>query len=177
MKTATDAVKQQKEQNFSFVVVLADALWDLPDSFNMTGPKNTAGIFATYPGKHLTIVNGFFDQVCSILTSRRHKHPTRGFTSISSPALHRSSELPRLSFASWLSWIRTTTLSLRDWRPSLLALWFWSLACLWALTLATLSTPPGTSAHESSQRWQAGEPVSSRRSTNMLISYVSNPSG
>lgn len=40
-----------------------DALWDHPGSFNMTGPHNTAGIFATYPGKHLTIVNGFFDQV------------------------------------------------------------------------------------------------------------------
>ncbi|XP_029916894.1 aquaporin-3a [Myripristis murdjan] len=40
-----------------------DALWDHPGSFDMTGPNNTAGIFATYPGKHLTIVNGFFDQI------------------------------------------------------------------------------------------------------------------
>ncbi|KAM9394327.1 aquaporin-3-like [Pholidichthys leucotaenia] len=40
-----------------------DALWDHPGSFNVTGPKATAGIFATYPGKHLTIVNGFFDQI------------------------------------------------------------------------------------------------------------------
>lgn len=29
----------------------------------MTGPDATAGIFATYPGNHLTLVNGFFDQV------------------------------------------------------------------------------------------------------------------
>lgn len=64
----------ENEQNFSFFVILAlvDALWDLPDSFNMTGAKNTAGIFATYPGKHLTIVNGFFDQVFSFLTSGYH---------------------------------------------------------------------------------------------------------
>lgn len=40
-----------------------DALWDYPGAFNVTGPNATAGIFATYPGKHLTIVNGFFDQV------------------------------------------------------------------------------------------------------------------
>lgn len=47
-----------------FVVCFyADALWDYPGAFNVTGPNATAGIFATYPGKHLTIVNGFFDQV------------------------------------------------------------------------------------------------------------------
>ncbi|KAM7018411.1 aquaporin-3-like [Tautogolabrus adspersus] len=40
-----------------------DALWDHPGCFNVTGPKATAGIFATYPGKHLTLVNGFFDQI------------------------------------------------------------------------------------------------------------------
>lgn len=32
----------------------------------MSGENSTAGIFATYPGKHLTIVNGFFDQVVSV---------------------------------------------------------------------------------------------------------------
>ncbi|XP_061673179.1 aquaporin-3-like isoform X3 [Syngnathoides biaculeatus] len=40
-----------------------DALWDHPGAFNVTGPNATAGIFATYPGKHLTLVNGFFDQI------------------------------------------------------------------------------------------------------------------
>ncbi|KAM8760355.1 aquaporin-3a [Acanthopagrus schlegelii] len=40
-----------------------DALWDFPGCFNMTGDASTAGIFATYPGKHLSIVNGFFDQI------------------------------------------------------------------------------------------------------------------
>uniref|UniRef100_A0A3Q0REZ5 Aquaporin-3 n=1 Tax=Amphilophus citrinellus TaxID=61819 RepID=A0A3Q0REZ5_AMPCI len=40
-----------------------DALWDHPGSFNVTGPRATAGIFATYPGKHLNLVNGFFDQI------------------------------------------------------------------------------------------------------------------
>ncbi|KAM6931444.1 aquaporin-3a [Xenentodon cancila] len=40
-----------------------DALWDHPASFNVTGPTATAGIFATYPGNHLTLLNGFFDQM------------------------------------------------------------------------------------------------------------------
>ncbi|CAB1418814.1 unnamed protein product [Pleuronectes platessa] len=40
-----------------------DALWDHPGNFHVSGPNATAGIFATYPGKHLTIVNGFFDQI------------------------------------------------------------------------------------------------------------------
>ncbi|KAM4617023.1 aquaporin-3a [Polymixia lowei] len=40
-----------------------DALWDHAGNFNVTGPNSTAGIFATYPGKHLTTVNGFFDQI------------------------------------------------------------------------------------------------------------------
>ncbi|RVE68307.1 hypothetical protein OJAV_G00090790 [Oryzias javanicus] len=39
-----------------------DALWDFPEAFNMTVNNPTAGIFATYPGKHLTLLNGFFDQ-------------------------------------------------------------------------------------------------------------------
>ena len=43
-----------------------DALWDHPDNFNVTGNRSTAGIFATYPGKHLTILNGFFDQVSTL---------------------------------------------------------------------------------------------------------------
>lgn len=29
----------------------------------VVGEKATAGIFATYPSPHLTILNGFFDQV------------------------------------------------------------------------------------------------------------------
>lgn len=40
-----------------------DALWAHAGSFNVTGPRATAGIFATYPANHLTIVNGFFDQI------------------------------------------------------------------------------------------------------------------
>nr|AHA92968.1 aquaporin 3 [Sarotherodon melanotheron] len=40
-----------------------DALLLRPGSFNVTGPNNTAGIFATYPARHLTLVNGFFDQI------------------------------------------------------------------------------------------------------------------
>lgn len=50
---------------YCVVWISLDALWDFPGAFNVTGPKATAGIFATYPGKHLTIVNGFFDQVLS----------------------------------------------------------------------------------------------------------------
>lgn len=45
-----------------------DALWDFPGCFNMTGDSATAGIFATYPAKHLTIVNGFFDQIIGTAT-------------------------------------------------------------------------------------------------------------
>uniref|UniRef100_A0A3Q3QHJ8 Aquaporin-3 n=1 Tax=Monopterus albus TaxID=43700 RepID=A0A3Q3QHJ8_MONAL len=40
-----------------------DALVSYPGSFNMTGPNHTAGIFATYPAEHLSIFNGFFDQL------------------------------------------------------------------------------------------------------------------
>lgn len=41
-----------------------DALWDFGQGeLVVVGENATAGIFATYPSKHLTLVNGFFDQV------------------------------------------------------------------------------------------------------------------
>ncbi|XP_051968273.1 aquaporin-3-like [Xyrauchen texanus] len=43
-----------------------DAMYDFAGDTNellIEGEKATAGIFATYPSKHLTILNGFFDQV------------------------------------------------------------------------------------------------------------------
>ncbi|XP_051971393.1 aquaporin-3a [Xyrauchen texanus] len=43
-----------------------DAMYDFAGETNelvVIGDKATAGIFATYPSKHLTILNGFFDQV------------------------------------------------------------------------------------------------------------------
>ncbi|XP_052411317.1 aquaporin-3-like [Carassius gibelio] len=43
-----------------------DAMYDYAGEKNellVTGEKATAGIFATYPSPHLTILNGFFDQV------------------------------------------------------------------------------------------------------------------
>ncbi|XP_051518079.1 aquaporin-3-like [Myxocyprinus asiaticus] len=43
-----------------------DAMYDFAGDTNellVEGEKATAGIFATYPSKHLTILNGFFDQV------------------------------------------------------------------------------------------------------------------
>jgi len=41
-----------------------DALWDLSHGkLIVVGTNATAGIFATYPSKHLSLVNGFFDQV------------------------------------------------------------------------------------------------------------------
>lgn len=54
---------------------IADALWEYQKgSLIVLGDNSTAGIFATYPSKHLSLVNGFFDQVrrirlfqCSIL--------------------------------------------------------------------------------------------------------------
>ncbi|KAJ8006167.1 hypothetical protein DPEC_G00125430 [Dallia pectoralis] len=40
-----------------------DALWDHGGKLMVDGENGTAGIFATYPGSHLTLVNGFFDQL------------------------------------------------------------------------------------------------------------------
>ncbi|XP_034564897.1 aquaporin-3-like [Notolabrus celidotus] len=41
-----------------------DALWDFSQGELMVvGENSTAGIFATYPTKHLSLTNGFFDQV------------------------------------------------------------------------------------------------------------------
>ncbi|KAM3874162.1 aquaporin-3-like [Diretmus argenteus] len=41
-----------------------DALWHYGHgSFIVEGENATAGIFATYPSEHLTLVNGFFDQI------------------------------------------------------------------------------------------------------------------
>nr|XP_046231194.1 aquaporin-3-like [Scatophagus argus] len=41
-----------------------DALWDFNQGELIVVGKNaTAGIFATYPSKHLSLVNGFFDQI------------------------------------------------------------------------------------------------------------------
>ncbi|KAJ8339225.1 hypothetical protein SKAU_G00360110 [Synaphobranchus kaupii] len=41
-----------------------DALWDFGQGkLIVVGQNATAGIFATYPSKHLTLVNGFFDQM------------------------------------------------------------------------------------------------------------------
>ncbi|XP_048023265.1 aquaporin-3b [Megalobrama amblycephala] len=41
-----------------------DAIWDFGQgSLVVVGDNATAGIFATYPSKHLTLLNGFFDQI------------------------------------------------------------------------------------------------------------------
>ncbi|XP_050949390.1 aquaporin-3b [Labeo rohita] len=41
-----------------------DAIWDYGHgSLAVVGDNATAGIFATYPSKHLTLLNGFFDQM------------------------------------------------------------------------------------------------------------------
>lgn len=51
--------------------IFLDAMYEYAGESNLllvNGPKATAGIFATYPNPHLTILNGFFDQVsnCSL---------------------------------------------------------------------------------------------------------------
>ena len=47
-----------------------DALWDFGQGkLIVVGENATAGIFATYPSKHLTVVNGFFDQVRTVLST------------------------------------------------------------------------------------------------------------
>ncbi|CAJ1070403.1 aquaporin-3-like [Xyrichtys novacula] len=44
--------------------VYVDALWDFNQGgLIVMGENSTAGIFATYPAKHLGLMNGFFDQV------------------------------------------------------------------------------------------------------------------
>ncbi|XP_035523867.1 aquaporin-3-like [Morone saxatilis] len=40
-----------------------DALSDFSQGELVVGKNATAGIFATYPSKHLTLINGFFDQI------------------------------------------------------------------------------------------------------------------
>ncbi|XP_023673752.1 aquaporin-3-like [Paramormyrops kingsleyae] len=41
-----------------------DALWEFnPGALRVLGDNATAGIFATYPSTHLTMINGFFDQM------------------------------------------------------------------------------------------------------------------
>ncbi|KAM9451068.1 aquaporin-3b isoform 1-T4 [Clarias gariepinus] len=41
-----------------------DAFWEYKKgSLIVTGENGTAGIFATYPSNHLSLINGFFDQV------------------------------------------------------------------------------------------------------------------
>uniref|UniRef100_A0A673Z249 Aquaporin 3a n=1 Tax=Salmo trutta TaxID=8032 RepID=A0A673Z249_SALTR len=60
-----------------------DALLNYAGELIVTGPNATAGIFATYPGKHLTLVNGFFDQtigtaaliVCILAIVDPHNNP------------------------------------------------------------------------------------------------------
>uniref|UniRef100_A0A3P8RST5 Aquaporin-3 n=1 Tax=Amphiprion percula TaxID=161767 RepID=A0A3P8RST5_AMPPE len=61
-----------------------DALWDFGQGQLIVVGKNaTAGIFATYPAKHLTLVNGFFDQiigtaaliVCILAIADPHNNP------------------------------------------------------------------------------------------------------
>ncbi|XP_042251297.1 aquaporin-3-like [Thunnus maccoyii] len=61
-----------------------DALWDFGQGELVVVGKNaTAGIFATYPSKHLSLVNGFFDQiigtaaliVCILAIADPHNNP------------------------------------------------------------------------------------------------------
>lgn len=50
--------------DFDLSILPPDALLDFSQGELIVVGKNaTAGIFATYPSKHLTLVNGFLDQV------------------------------------------------------------------------------------------------------------------
>ncbi|KAG7498187.1 aquaporin-3-like [Solea senegalensis] len=62
----------------------SDAFWDFGHGeLIVVGENATAGIFATYPSKHLTLVNGFFDQligtaaliVCILAIVDPHNNP------------------------------------------------------------------------------------------------------
>lgn len=49
---------------FTVYVFPTDALMEYTNGeFIITGQNATAGIFASYPAKHLSILNGFVDQV------------------------------------------------------------------------------------------------------------------
>lgn len=60
-----------KKASLSFLLLtlylcVLDAMYDYAGETNellVIGNKSTAGIFATYPSKHLTLLNGFTDQV------------------------------------------------------------------------------------------------------------------
>lgn len=50
----------------------ADAIWSYSNgTLTVSGPRETASIFATYPSEHLSLPNGFLDQVGAGLTARR----------------------------------------------------------------------------------------------------------
>lgn len=135
----------------------SDALWDRPGAFNVTGPNATAGIFATYPGKHLTLVNGFFDQARFLSNGcHRIRCDSLNWAFLSLPFFCRLLARRHWSFVSWPSSIPTIIPSHKDWRPSLWALWFWSSACRWVSTRATQSIPPETSDLVFLPHWPAG---------------------
>lgn len=49
---------------FTVSVFPTDALMEYTNGeFIITGQNATAGIFASYPAKHLSVLNGFVDQV------------------------------------------------------------------------------------------------------------------
>lgn len=62
--TCLGGVKKWNDR-LDFFSSFKDALFDYEAAFDMSQDNSTAKIFATYPRKNLTIVNGFFDQVIS----------------------------------------------------------------------------------------------------------------
>ena len=95
------------------------------------------------------------------------KYPTHDFLLTS--LQHRLLAQQHSLFVFWLLWIHTTTPSPKVWRPSLWDLWFWSLDCLWASTLAMLSTLPETSGHVFSRLWLAGAAQFSRKCADIIF--------
>lgn len=83
-------------------------------------------------------------------------------------ATHRLLAQQHWLFASWLLSIHTTILSPKGWRLSLWDLWFWSLDCLWVLTLVMLSILPETLDHVFSLLWPDGALRFSRMCTDFM---------
>uniref|UniRef100_H9GHU1 Aquaporin-3 n=1 Tax=Anolis carolinensis TaxID=28377 RepID=H9GHU1_ANOCA len=98
----------------------------------VTGPRETASIFATYPAPYLSLWNGFFDQVLGTAVL---------VVSILALIDPRNRAHPRPAWSPW------------GWRC-----WWSRCAWPWAPTAAAPSTRPGTWARGSSPTWPGGAP-------------------
>ncbi|KAG2466678.1 AQP10 protein, partial [Polypterus senegalus] len=68
-----DSLKGKGETSEALLAIYEDALQDYcGGNFTVTGPKATAGIFATYPAPFLSVAGGFIDQHARVWRVWRH---------------------------------------------------------------------------------------------------------